>query len=107
MFGNRGEEVDRAKSRDRINTAALTLIDTIVRCQVEGYVIPGDPLRIAGHLAMAPHGYACYSSQDRAMIGIEGHMRPARKLSELNLIPVPTRPPSPQDKARRYSGFKT
>jgi AcrR family transcriptional regulator len=107
MFGNRGEEVDRAKSRDRINARALqTLIDLIVRCQAEGHVIPGDPLRIAGYLVMAPHGYACYSSRDRAMIGIEDDMLPARMLGEINLIPVLSRPPSPEDIAKRYFGFR-
>lgn len=106
MFGNRGEEVDRAKSRDRINAAALqTLIDTIVRCQAEGHVIPGDPFRIAGYLVMAPHGYACYSSRDRAMIGLEEDVLSARMLGEINLVPVLSRPPSPQDIARRYFGF--
>lgn len=106
MFGNRGEEVDRAKSRDRINAAALqTLIDTIVQCQDEGDVIPGDPLRIAGYLIMAPHGYACYSNRDRAMIGLEEDTLSSRMLGDINLIPVLTRPPSPQEIARRYFGF--
>ena len=103
MFGNRGEEVSRAKSRDRINADALkSLIDAIERCQAEGCVIPGDPYRIAGYLVMAPHGYACYSSQDRAMIGIEDHMLTARTRGEINLIPVLVHPPSPQEIARRY-----
>jgi AcrR family transcriptional regulator len=103
MFGNRGEEVDRAKSRERINAAALeTLVDAIVRSQADGDVVPGDPLRIAGYLVMAPHGYACYSSRDRAMIGFEEHMLSARAIGEINMIPVLTRPPSPQDIARRY-----
>lgn len=103
MFGNRGEEVSRAKSRERINSDALmSLITAIERCQAEGCVIPGDPYRIAGYLVMAPHGYACYSSQDRAMIGIEEHMMTARMLGEINLIPVLTHPPSPREIAGRY-----
>jgi len=103
MFGNRGEEVSRAKSRERINADALrTLIDAIERCQAEGCVVPGDPYRIAGYLVMAPHGYACYSSQDRAMIGIEDHMLTARTLGEISLIPVLTNPPSPREIAGRY-----
>lgn len=103
MFGNRGEEVSRAKSRERINAGALeTLIRSIERCQTEGYVIPGDPYRIAGYLVMAPHGYACYSSQDRAMIGIEDQMLTARTLAEINLIPVLTNPPSPREIALRF-----
>lgn len=103
MFGNRGEEVSRAKSRERINADALkSLIDAIERCQVEGCVVPGDPYRIAGYLVMAPHGFACYSSQDRAMIGIEDHMLTARTLGEINLIPVLTDPPSPREIALRY-----
>lgn len=103
MFGNRGEEVNRAKSRERINEDALaTLIDAIARCQAEGLVIPGDPYRIAGYLVMAPHGYACYSNQDRAMIGIGDHMLSPRKLGEIALIPVLTHPPSPQEIAARY-----
>ncbi|MCV0393851.1 MAG: TetR/AcrR family transcriptional regulator [Rhizobiaceae bacterium] len=103
MFGNRGEEVSRAKSRERINAAALeTLIDVIERCQKDGDVIPGDPYRLAGYLVMAPHGYACYSSQDRAMIGITEHMLNRRMLSGISLIPVLTHPPSPQEIAQRY-----
>jgi AcrR family transcriptional regulator len=103
MFGNRGEEVSRAKSRERINAAALkTLIDAIERCQREGQVIPGDPHRLAGYLVMAPHGYACYSSQDRAMIGVTDHMLTPRMLAEIALIPVLTHPPSPREIAARY-----
>ena len=103
MFGNHGEEVSRAKAREEINTAALnTLIDAIRHCQADGYVIPGDPYRIAGYLVMAPHGYACYSNQDRAMIGVTDHMLNPRILAELTLIPVLTRPPSPEEIAARY-----
>lgn len=103
MFGNRGEEVSRAKSRETINAAALkTLIDAIERCQNEGHLVPGDPNRIAGYLVMAPHGYACYSSQDRAMIGIADHMLSPRMLAEIALIPLLTKPPSPQQIAARY-----
>ena len=103
MFGNRSEEVSRAKSRERINADALkSLVDAIERCQAEGDIIPGDPYRIAGYLVMAPHGYACYSSQDRAMIGIDERMMSARMLGDIALIPVLTRPPSPQEIAARY-----
>jgi AcrR family transcriptional regulator len=103
MFGNRGEEVSRAKSREQINAAALkTLIDAIERCQREGQIIPGDPTRIAGYLVMAPHGYACYSNQDLAMIGVTEPMLSPRMLSEISLIPVLTQPPSPQEIAARY-----
>lgn len=103
MFGNRGEEVSRAKSRERINADALkTLIDAIERCQAEGDVVPGDPYRIAGYMVMAPHGYACYSNQDRAMIGFADHMLSPRMLAEIALIPVLTNPPTPQEIAARY-----
>jgi AcrR family transcriptional regulator len=103
MFGNRGEDVSRAKSRERINAAALeTLIDVIVRCQQEGILIAGDPVRIAGYLVMAPHGYACYSSQDRAMIGLADQMLPPRMLDEITLIPLLINPPSPAEIAERY-----
>ena len=103
MFGNRSEEVSRAKSRERINADALkSLVDAIERCQAEGDIIPGDPHRIAGYLVMAPHGYACYSSQDRAMIGIDERMMSARMLGDIALIPVLTHPPSPREIAARY-----
>lgn len=103
MFGNRGEEVTRAKSGEGINARALrSLIDAIEHCQREGHVVPGDPYRIAGYLVMATHGYACYSSQDRAMIGINDHMLTARMLGEIALIPVLTRPPTPEGIAARY-----
>ncbi len=108
MFGNRSEEVSRAKSRERINADALkSLVDAIERCQAEGDVIPGDPNRIAGYLVMAPHGYACYSSQDRAMIGIDERMMSARILGDIALIPVLTRPPSPQEIAQRFFAART
>jgi AcrR family transcriptional regulator len=103
MFGNRGAEINRAKSRERINADALkSLIDAIERGQADGHVVAGDPYRIAGYLVMAPHGYACYSSQDRAMIGVTDHMLTARMLGELNLIPILTQPPTPQQIAARY-----
>lgn len=103
MFGNRGEEVSRAKSGERINAEALrTLIEAIEHCQADGHVIPGDPHRIAGFLVMAPHGYACYSSQDRAMIGVTEQMLTPRMLGEINMIPVLTNPPSPAEIAARY-----
>jgi AcrR family transcriptional regulator len=103
MFGNRGEDVSRAKSRDRINAAALTtLIEVIERCQREGTLIAGDPVRIAGYLVMAPHGYACYSSQDRAMIGLADSTLTPRMLDEITLIPLLLNPPSPAEVAARY-----
>ena len=103
MFGNRGDEVSRAKSRERINADALkTLTDAIERCQDEGLVIPGNPYRIATYLVMAPHGYACYSNQDRAMIGAAGGMLAHRTLAEISLIPLLTNPPSPREIAGRY-----
>ncbi len=106
MFGNRSEEVNRAKSRERINADAWrTLVDAIARCQSEGRVIPGDPHRIAGYLVMAPHGYACYSSQDRAMIGVSEQMLTARMLGEINMIAVLTHPPSTEEISRRYFAF--
>lgn len=103
MFGNRGEEIGRAKSRDGINKAALkTLIDAIEHCQADGHIIQGDPYRMAGYLVMAPHGYACYSNQDRAMIGVSEHMLTPRILGEIALIPLLTNPPSPLEIAQRY-----
>lgn len=103
MFGHRGAEIDRAKSQDRINAAALaTLTEVIERCQREGILIPGDPVRIAGYLVMAPHGYACYSGQDRAMIGLDDHLLTPRILDEISLIPLLVNPPSPAEIAARY-----
>ena len=103
MFGNRSEEVSRAKSRESINAEALkSLVDAIELCQAEGDLIPGDPHRLAGYLVMAPHGYACYSTQDRAMIGIDDQIMSARTIGEIALIPLLTRPPSPQEIAARY-----
>jgi hypothetical protein len=51
---------------------------------------------------MAPHGYACYSNLDLAMIGVTEPMLSPRMLSDISLIPVLTQPPSPQEIAARY-----
>lgn len=105
MFGSREERASSAKERERINEEALrTLIEAIVRCQDEGVIIPGDPRRIAGYLVMAPHGLACYSVRDLAMIGVDEDMMSARKVSEISMIPVLVRPPAPEDVAERYFG---
>ena len=103
MFGNQAERETAAKERDRINAAALkTLTDAIERCQREGIIIPGDPQRIAGYLVMAPHGFACYSARDRAMIGMTEEVMKARTLAEIALIPVLTNPPRPHEIMARY-----
>ncbi|MDP3897647.1 MAG: TetR/AcrR family transcriptional regulator, partial [Mesorhizobium sp.] len=103
MFGNRGEEFTRAKARPDINKEAhKELINAIVACQRAGIVIPGDPYRIAGYLIMAPHGFACYSTQDREMVGVSNEILSARMLAEIALIPLLANPPSPQDIASRY-----
>lgn len=103
MFGNRGEEFARAKARPDINREAhRELIDAIVACQNAGIVIAGDPLRIAGYLIMAPHGFACYSTQDREMVGVSNEILSARTLADIALIPVLTNPPSPHEIASRY-----
>ena len=103
MFGSRGEEFDHAKARPNINQEAhQALIDTIVACQRADIIIPGDPHMIAGYLIMAPHGFACYSNQDREMVGVSNEMMPASRLAEIALIPVMTNPPSPSEIASRY-----
>ncbi|NMG38710.1 TetR family transcriptional regulator [Chelativorans sp. ZYF759] len=103
MFGNRGEETDRAKSRPNINKEALReLIDAIVLCQREEIIIPGDPFRIASYLIMAPHGLACYSAKDLEMVGVPGEVMTTRMLAEIALIPVMTNPPSPGEITSRY-----
>lgn len=103
MFGNRGEELTLAKSRPNINQEAhRELIDAIVACQLADIIIPGDPYTIAGYLIMAPHGFACYSTQDREMVGISNEILSARRLAEIALIPVMTNPPSPNEIASRY-----
>jgi len=105
MFGSREESASSAKERERINEEALrTLIEAIVRCQDEGVIIPGDPRRIAGYLIMAPHGFACYSVRDLAMIGLDETLMSARMVSEISLIPVLRRPPPSEDVAARYFG---
>ncbi len=103
MFGERGEEADRAKSQPNINREALKeLIDAIVLCQRENIVIAGDPYRIANYLIMAPHGYACYSAKDLELVGVPGGAMSARTIGEIALIPVLVSPPSPQEIAERY-----
>lgn len=103
MFGNRGEEPNRAKARPEINKDAHnSLIEAIVACQRANIIIPGDPYRIAGYLIMAPHGFACYSAQDREMVGVSNDILPARTLAEIALIPVMTNPPSPARIAALY-----
>jgi len=103
MFGNRGEEFDRAKARPDINQEAhQELIDAIVACQRADIIIPGDPYRIAGYLIMAPHGFACYSTQDREMVGVSNDILSASRLAEIAFIPVMTNPPSPGEIASRY-----
>jgi AcrR family transcriptional regulator len=103
IFGNRGEEVRRAKAREDNNAAALrTLIDMVVRCQEHGILIAGNPLKMAGYMIMAPHGYACYSTQDRAKVGAGALALSARKLAEINLIPVLAKPPTPDEITARY-----
>ncbi|WP_343070296.1 TetR/AcrR family transcriptional regulator [Pelagibacterium limicola] len=103
IFGNRGEEVRRAKAREENNAAALnTLLHAIERAQKCGVLLEGDPQKIAGFLVMAPHGYACYSSQDRAKIGSGALALSARQLAEINLIPVLANPPAPSEILERY-----
>ncbi|MDN2580824.1 TetR/AcrR family transcriptional regulator [Aquibium sp. ELW1220] len=105
MFGSREESASSAKERERINEEALrTLIEVIVRCQDEGVIVPGDPRRIAGYLIMAPHGYACYSVRDLAMIGLDETLMSARTVSEISLIPVLRHPPSSEAVAARFFG---
>jgi len=103
MFGNRGEEANRAKARPDINKDAYkSLIDAIVACQQANIIIPGDPHRIAGYLIMAPHGFACYSAKDREMVGVSDEILTARTLAEIALIPVMTNPPFPAEIASLY-----
>ncbi|WP_187968063.1 TetR/AcrR family transcriptional regulator [Aquibium microcysteis] len=105
MFGSREESVSAAKARERINEKALhTLIEEIERCQTEGVIIAGDPRLIAGYLVMAPHGFACYSARDLAMIGLEEAYMTARMVSEISLIPVLKQPPVPGDVGARFFG---
>lgn len=105
MFGNHGEETDRAKSRPHINKDALkVLIDAIELCQRENIIIPGDPYRIASYLIMAPHGLACYSAKDLEMIGVSTEVMTTRMLAEIALIPVMVDPPSPGEIGIRYFG---
>lgn len=105
MFGSREESVSSAKERERINEKALrTLIEEIERCQDEGVIVAGDTRLIAGYLVMAPHGFACYSARDLAMIGLDDARMPARTVSEIALIPVLKRPPAPEEVAARFFG---
>lgn len=105
MFGNHGEETDRAKSRPHINKDALkVLIDAIELCQRENIIIPGDPYRIASYLIMAPHGLACFSAKDLEMIGVSTEVMTTRMLAEIALIPVMVDPPSPGEIGKRYFG---
>lgn len=102
MFGARAESASAAKEREGINAEALaTLVAAIERCQADGMIIAGDPRRIAGYLVMAPHGFACYSARDRAMIGADEEPMSARTVAEIALIPVMTRPP-PQEAILEY-----
>lgn len=103
MFGNHGEETDRAKSRPGINKEPLKeLIDAIEQCQRENIIIPGDPYRIASYLIMAPHGMACYSARDLEMIGVSEQDITVKMLAEIALIPVMVDPPSPREIGQRY-----
>jgi AcrR family transcriptional regulator len=103
MFGNRGDAASRAKARPGINQDAYrTLIDTICECQRAGIIVAGDPQTIAGYLIMATHGYACYSAQDREMVGLSEQLMSPRKLAEISLIPVLATPPSPHEVQSRY-----
>lgn len=107
MFGRRlRPEGDPAETeREQINAAALNaLTQAIERCQDAGILIAGDPRRIAGYLVMAPHGYACYSTQDRAMVCPPEDLLAPREIAEIALIPLLAEPPGPRDVARRYFG---
>jgi AcrR family transcriptional regulator len=103
MFGSRGDAASRAKAQPGINQDAYnTLIETIRECQRVGIIIEGDPHMIAGYLIMATHGYACYSAQDREMVGLSDDKLSARKLAEISLVPVLVDPPSPAEMQARY-----
>lgn len=106
MFNARPGEVPEKTSRDgHFDEALDTLIEAIRACQDDGTVIAGDPRRLAGFLIMGPHGFAQYTVQ-----GHRPNAPPERQpifpdldaFSRLNLIPLMTRPPTPDEIARAY-----
>jgi AcrR family transcriptional regulator len=103
MFGSSRDEETPESEREKYNSEALsTLVQSIRRCQIEGLIIPGDPRRLALYLVLAPHGYACYSANDLAFISPSVEFRRPEVMSEIALIPVLSKPPTPEEISRLF-----
>ena len=105
MFTARQDEDPESSSRTAHNEKALsTLVASIKECQRAGLIIDGDPMRIAGYLVLAPHGLAVYQTQGHLPLGSNSDapfFPDLQTLSDLNLIPLMTNPPSPAEIAKR------
>lgn len=104
MFGHGSEKA--RPSGDGGNAAALgSLIAAIRACQEAGIIISGDPQKMAFYMVMAPHGYACFSSRDRAFVVAGADRLSPRQLAEIGLVPLLVNPPTPGQIAERYFAF--
>lgn len=106
LFNARPDETTTDSGRDTHSEEVLsTLIDAIRACQTEGTIIPGDPRRLAGFLIMAPHGYAHYVAQAHRP-RVSPHNMPIfpdpEALARLDLVPLLTSRPTPDEVARLY-----
>lgn len=97
LFDNRPEGEGTDGGRATFEAEAFTaLVALIRRGQEEGYLIDGDPKRIAGYMVLAPHGLAHYLSQpDAPGTNPQGPLPllPADELGLLASIPVMRNPP--------------
>lgn len=103
MFGGSRQEETAESQRESFNAEALsTLIGVIERGQSAGHIIPGDPRRLALYMVLAPHGCASYSEDDLAFIAPEAKSGLAETMLELSIVAILTKPPAPEEIARRY-----
>lgn len=108
LFDNRPDGDSAGSGRTAFEAEAYTaLIALIRRGQEEGYLIDGDPRRMAGYMVLAPHGLAHYLSQPNSPgTNPQGPipLMPPEELGVLAAIPVMRNPP---DRATIIARFFT